>query len=64
LPIAITPSLIALGRTSMFTTGVLSMIDGQRSVVDVARELGAAWNVDPGRLQDDLRAFLAQLPGA
>jgi hypothetical protein len=48
----------------MFTTGVLSMIDGQRSVVDVARELGAAWNVDPGRLQDDLRAFLAQLPGA
>jgi SAM-dependent methyltransferase len=64
LPIQITPALIALGRTSMFTTGVLSMIDGDRSVVDVARELGAAWNVDPARLQDDLRAFLAQLPGA
>ena len=62
-PIPITPSLIALGRTSMFTAGVLSMIDGDRSIVDVARELGAAWGVDPARLQDELRAFLARLPG-
>ena len=61
-PIPITPSLIALGRTSMFTTGLLSMIDGQRSIVDVARELGNAWRVEPGRLQDELRAFLARLP--
>jgi SAM-dependent methyltransferase len=64
LPIPITPSLVALGKTSMFTTGVLAMIDGQRSIVDVARELGAAWNVAPARLQDELRAFLAQLPAA
>jgi SAM-dependent methyltransferase len=62
-PIAITPALIALGKTSMFTTGVLSMIDGQRSIVDVARELGAAWNIDPARLHDELRAFFARLPG-
>jgi len=62
-PIPITPSLISLGRTSMFTTGVLSMIDGQRSIADVARELGRAWGVEPGRLQDELRAFLARLPG-
>ena len=61
-PIPITPALVALGRTSMFTTGVLSMIDGQRSIVDVARELGAAWGVEPARLQDELRAFLARLP--
>jgi hypothetical protein len=63
-PIPITPALVALGRTSMFTTGVLAMIDGQRSIVDVARELGAAWGVDPARLQDELRAFLARLPGS
>lgn len=62
-PIPITPALISLGRTSMFTTGVLSMIDGQRSIADVARELGGAWRVEPGRLQDELRAFLARLPG-
>ena len=63
-PIPITPALVALGRTSMFTTSVLSMIDGERSVVDVARELGAAWHVEPGRLQDELRAFLARLPSS
>ncbi|HMF39532.1 MAG TPA: class I SAM-dependent methyltransferase [Polyangia bacterium] len=63
MPIPITPALIALGRTSMFTTGVLGMIDGSRSIIDVARELGRAWNVDPGRLQDELRAFLARIPG-
>ena len=64
VPIPITQSLVALGRTSMFTTGVLSMIDGQRSIVDVARELGAAWGVEPARLQDELRAFLARLPAS
>ena len=63
-PIPITQALVALGRTSMFTTGVLSMIDGQRSIVDVARALGAAWGVEPARLQDELRAFLARLPGS
>jgi SAM-dependent methyltransferase len=63
-PIPITDALVALGRTSMFTTGVLSMIDGQRSIVDVARELGAAWRIDPARLQDELRAFLARLPSS
>ena len=61
-PIPITPALVTLGRTSMFTTGILGMIDGDRSIVDVARELGKAWGVDPGRLQDELRAFLARLP--
>jgi hypothetical protein len=64
MPIPITQSLVALGRTSMFTTGVLGMIDGNRSIVDVARELGNAWGVDPARLQDELRAFLARLPAA
>ena len=47
----------------MFTTGVLAMIDGQRSIVAVARELAAAWNIEPARLQDELRAFFARLPG-
>jgi len=64
MPIPITPALVALGRTSMFTTGVLGMVDGDRSIVDVARELGKAWGVDPARLQDELRAFLSHLPGA
>ncbi|HEY8925840.1 MAG TPA: methyltransferase domain-containing protein [Polyangia bacterium] len=62
-PIPVTPAMIALGRTSMFTTGVLGLIDGTRSVVDVAGELGKVWGIEPARLQDELRAFLARLPG-
>ena len=61
--INITPGMIALGRSSMFTAGVLGMIDGSRSVEDVARELGRAWGADPTRLQDELRAFLARISG-
>lgn len=64
LPIPITQSLVALGKTSMFTTGVLSMIDGTRSIADVAQALGAAWGVEPGRLHDELRAFLGRLPAS
>jgi hypothetical protein len=64
LPIPVTPAMVALGRTSMFTTGVLSMIDGTRSIVEVARSLGAAWGVEPERLHDELRAFLARLPSS
>jgi hypothetical protein len=60
----VTPALVALGRTSIFTSGVLSMIDGTRSIVDVARALGTAWGVEPARLHDELRVFLARLPSA
>jgi hypothetical protein len=48
----------------MFTTGVLSLIDGNRSIVEVAQALGAAWGVEPGRLHDELRVFLAKLPAS
>jgi len=63
-PIPVTPALVALGRTSIFTSGVLSMIDGTRSIVDVARALGSAWGVEPTRLHDELRVFLARLPSS
>ena len=62
-PIPITPGLISVGRTAMLTSGLMSLIDGERSMVDVARALGAEWGVEPGRLQDELRAFLVKLPG-
>jgi uncharacterized protein YbaR (Trm112 family) len=62
LPIPVTPAMVALGRTSVFTAGVLTLIDGQRSIVDLARQMGVAWNVDPATVQDQLHAFFAQLP--
>ena len=62
LPVPITPSMAVLGRTSVFTATVLSMIDGDRSIVEMARQMGSSWNVDPGPLQNQLRVFFAQLP--
>jgi N2227-like protein len=64
LPIPVTPAMVALGRTSVFTAGVLTLIDGERSIVDLARQMGAAWNVDPASVQDQLHAFFAQLPSS
>ena len=61
-PVPVTPAMAVLGRTSVFTTNVLSMIDGERSIVEMARQMGRSWNVDPGPLQDQLRVFFAQLP--
>lgn len=62
LPVPVTPAMAVLGRTSVFTTTVLSMIDGERSIVEMARQMGSSWNVHPGPLQDHLRVFFAQLP--
>lgn len=64
LPIPVTPAMVALGRTSVFTAGVLTLIDGERSIVDLARQMGTAWNVDPASVQDQLHAFFAQLPSS
>ncbi len=62
LPIALTPSLTALGRKSVFAGSVISLIDGTRSLSDVAREMGRLWGFDAPRILDQLRAFFATLP--
>ena len=62
LPIPLTPSLIALRQKSVFAGSVLSLIDGARSLSDVADEMGRLWGFDAARIQDQLRAFFATLP--
>jgi hypothetical protein len=62
LPIALTASLTALGRKSVFAGSVISLIDGARSLSDVAREMGRLWGFDAPRILDQLRAFFATLP--
>jgi hypothetical protein len=46
----------------MFTAGAISLVDGQRSLLDVASEIGRATGVDPAALLDQLRAFFGMLP--
>jgi len=60
-PIPRLPEWEALRRSAVFTNGVIAMIDGRRSIAEIAVGLGKSWGVDPATLEDPLRAFLARL---
>ncbi len=60
-PIPRLPDWEALRRSAVFTNGVISMIDGRRSIAEIAAALGKSWGVDPATLEDPLRAFLSRL---
>jgi SAM-dependent methyltransferase/uncharacterized protein YbaR (Trm112 family) len=62
LPIPVTPAMTALRRSSVFAVGVIALVDGTRSIADLARSLASSWGVDPALVQDQLRAFFAKLP--
>jgi hypothetical protein len=62
LPIPTSPSFPDLQKTSILTVGILSMIDGRRSIQDIAIALGQQWGVPPPILAEQLRPFLARLP--
>lgn len=60
-PIPITPDVQALRRSSVFTTGILSLVDGTRSLSNIAQVLGAQWRLPPEALLDALREFFTPL---
>jgi SAM-dependent methyltransferase/uncharacterized protein YbaR (Trm112 family) len=60
-PIPRLPDWEALRRSAVFTNGVIAMIDGRRSIAEIAAALGKSWGVDPATLEDPLRAFLSRL---
>jgi hypothetical protein len=62
LPIPMSPAFPGLQKTSILTVGILSMIDGKRSIFDIAVSLGQQWGVPPDVLAAELRPFLARLP--
>jgi hypothetical protein len=53
--------LINLKRTAVFHAGVLSMIDGSRSIRDVAATLAEQWRLPPEQLVPKLQALLERL---
>ena len=63
LPVTPTPGMAAEARLSAITAGVLGLVDGRRSIGDIARELGRSWGVEPAALVDQLRALLARIAG-
>jgi uncharacterized protein YbaR (Trm112 family) len=62
VPIPLTASMGALRQSSIFAASVIALVDGTRSMSDVAVALAASWGVEPARIQDHLRAFFATLP--
>jgi hypothetical protein len=62
LPIPLGPAMPALRKQSVFTVGILSMIDGRRSIRELASALGSQWGVPPAPLEEQLRPYLARLP--
>jgi uncharacterized protein YbaR (Trm112 family) len=63
LPVPPTPELAVQARSSAVTAGVLSLVDGRRSIADIARQLGQSWGVEPEGLVNQLRALLARIAG-
>lgn len=61
-PIPALPSLVALQRSSAFTAGIVAMVDGHRSLADIAQQLSLEWQVPSERLLADLKLFFARLP--
>jgi hypothetical protein len=62
-PIPLTEQLVGYGQRSVFAGSVISLVDGQRSLNDLAAEMGRLWGFDTARIRDQLRAFFATLPG-
>ena len=61
-PVPQTPELMRLGRTSWFTAGVIALVDGNRSLSDIAHQMAGTLGLDPANVLDQLRAFFAKIP--
>jgi hypothetical protein len=64
LPIPISSELIAMARTSAFTTAVMSLVDGTQSISGITTELAPRLGLDRDHLKEQLRAFFGKLPVA
>ncbi|HTV23267.1 MAG TPA: methyltransferase domain-containing protein, partial [Polyangiaceae bacterium] len=60
-PVTLTAAAKALRKSSVMAIGVLALVDGERSLLDIAQALAAQWRLPPEALVDSLREFLASL---
>jgi N2227-like protein len=61
LPIPVSPETFNIGRTSAFTAMVLTLIDGSRSIQDIAAATASSVGLEEDTMQAQLRAFFAKL---
>jgi uncharacterized protein YbaR (Trm112 family) len=57
------PELVEAHRSSLFTIGVLSMIDGKRSIAEMATELAGSWGMEARAVENHLGAFFSTFFG-
>ena len=58
-PIPLTATTALLRKSSVLRHGVLSLVDGKRSLTDIAGALGEQWSMQPESLLDPLRVFFS-----
>ncbi len=63
LPIPPSAALASERNRSVVTVGVLSMVDGQRSIRDLAVMLAGQWQMDPNVLEAQLAALFSRFAG-
>jgi SAM-dependent methyltransferase len=59
LPVPTTPALERLQRASAISAGIVSLVDGTRSLLDIAQLLASNWQVDAAQVLPELRAFFS-----
>ena len=63
LPIPLSDTFVAVRQKSVFAGSVISLVDGTRSLSDVAGEMARLWGFNGPRIFEQLRAFFATLEG-
>lgn len=62
-PVPVTQALSSALNQAVLIAGITSLVDGQRTLADIAMSLGRDWNVDAGDLLTPLDELLTRLSG-
>lgn len=62
-PVPLTSALSSAQRSAVVTAGIVSLVDGQRTLADIAMALSRDWGVEASEILTPLAEFLASLSG-
>jgi hypothetical protein len=60
LPIPALEAWTGIRESAGMAEQILALVDGQRSITDLAGVLGQSWNVEPNLLYGELAAYLVR----
>lgn len=59
LPVQATPAIVRLQKASIVAAGIISLVDGVRSISEIAEVLASTWQVDAAQVVPQLRSFFS-----